>query len=106
MSLSCTFCSHNPDRCRDLNEHFPEAEPSYLSLEGFIAAEILVEGLRKVGADLTTEKLIDTFYTIKEFDLGVGSIMNFGPSRHQASNKVWATMLDGDGKLNVLDLDP
>ena len=89
-----------------LNEHFPEAEPSYLSLEGFIAAEILVEGLRKVGADLTTEKLIDTFYTIKEFDLGVGSIMNFGPSRHQASNKVWATMLDGDGKLNVLDLDP
>ena len=74
-------------------------------MEGFIAAEILAEGLRKVGQDLTTEKLIDAFYTIKELDLGVGSIMNFWPSRHQASNKVWATMLDGDGKLNVLDLD-
>lgn len=89
-----------------LNEHFPEAEPAFLSLEGFIAAELLVEGLRKVGAELTTEKLIDALYTIKEFDPGVGSIMSFGPSRHQASNKVWATMLDGDGKLSVLDLDP
>ena len=89
-----------------LDEHFPEAEPAFVSLEGFIAAEILAEGLRKVGGDLTTEKLIDAFYTIKDFDLGVGSIMSFGPSRHQASDKVWATILDGNGKLSVLDLDP
>lgn len=89
-----------------LKEHFPEAEPAFVSLEGFIAAEILVEGLRKVGPELTTEKLIDSLYTVKDLDLGVGSIMSFGPSRHQASNKVWATVLDEHGQFSVLDLDP
>ena len=89
-----------------LKEHFPEAEPGYISLEGFIASEILIEGLRKVGPDLSTEKLIDGLYRIKDLDLGVGSIVSFGPSRHQASHKVWATMLDGQSRFSVLDLDP
>ena len=89
-----------------LREHFPEAEPAFVSLEGFIAAEVLVEGLRKAGPDLSTETLIDALYTIKDFDLGVGSIMSFGPSRHQASHKVWATVLDDQGRFSVLDLDP
>jgi serine/threonine protein kinase len=89
-----------------LKEHFPEAEPGYISLEGFVSAEILVEGLRRVGPDLTTEKLIDALYTIKDLDFGVGAIMGFGPSRHQASHKVWATVLDDQGRFSVLDLDP
>lgn len=91
---------------RFLKEHFPESEPGYNSLEGFIAAELLVEGLRKAGPDLTTEKLIDALYTIKDLDLGIGVIMSFGPSRHQASHKVWATVLDDQGRFSVLDLDP
>ena len=89
-----------------LKEHFPEAEPAFVSLEGFIVAEILVEGLRKVGPDLSTEKLIDGLYRIKDLDLGVGSIVSFGPSRHQASHKVWATVLDEQSRFSVLDLDP
>jgi len=32
--------------------------------------------------------------------------VGFGPSRHQASHKVWATVLDDQGRFSVLDLDP
>ncbi|HET6326289.1 MAG TPA: ABC transporter substrate-binding protein [Planctomycetaceae bacterium] len=93
-------------RYRELLHKFhPEAEPGFLSLEGFIAAECLVEGLKRTGPEVTTEKLIDALESIRDLDLGIGPIISFGPSRHQASNKVWGTVLDRDRNFQNLDLE-
>jgi ABC-type branched-subunit amino acid transport system substrate-binding protein len=93
-------------RYRDLlRKYHPEVEPGFISLEGFIAAECLIEGLKRVGPELTTEKLIDTLETIRDLDLGIGPIISFGPSRHQASNKVWGTVLDRSRNFQNLDLE-
>ena len=88
-----------------LHKYHPEAEPGFISLEGFIAAECLVEGLRRAGPDVTTEKLIDALESIRDLDLGIGPIISFGPSRHQASNKVWGTVLDRNRNFQTLDLE-
>jgi serine/threonine protein kinase len=88
-----------------LQKYHPESEPSFLSLEGFISAECLVEGLKRAGPDLTTEKLIDALESIRDLDLGIGPIISFGPSRHQASNKVWGTVLDRNCNFQNLDLE-
>ena len=88
-----------------LHKYHPEAEPSFISLEGFIAAQCLIEGLRRAGSDLTTEKLIDALESIHDLDLGIGPIIRFGPSRHQASDKVWGTVLDHNRNFQTLDLE-
>jgi serine/threonine protein kinase len=88
-----------------LHKYHPESEPSFVSLEGFISAECLVEGLRRAGPELTTERLIDALESIRDLDLGIGPIISFGPSRHQASNKVWGTVLDRNAKFQNLDLE-
>jgi ABC-type branched-subunit amino acid transport system substrate-binding protein len=88
-----------------LHKYHPEVEPGFISLEGFIAAECLVEGLKRTGPDLTSEKLIDSLESIRDLDLGIGPIISFGPSRHQASKKVWGTVLDRDRNFQNLDLE-
>ena len=88
-----------------LHKYHPEVEPGFLSLEGFIAAECLVEGLKRAGQELTTEKLIDALESIRDLDLGIGPIISFGPSRHEASNKVWGTVLDRERNFQNLDLE-
>jgi len=88
-----------------LHKYHPEAEPGFVSLEGFIAASCLVEGLKRTGPELTTEKLIDALESIRDLDLGIGPIISFGPSRHQASDKVWGTVLDRNCKFQNLDLE-
>jgi ABC-type branched-subunit amino acid transport system substrate-binding protein len=88
-----------------LHKYHPEAQAGFISLEGFIAAECLIEGLKRAGPDLTTEKLIDALESIRELDLGIGPIISFGPSRHQASNKVWGTVLDRNCNFQNLDLE-
>lgn len=95
-------------RYRDaLKKYDPLAKPGFISLEGFIAAQCLVEGLKRVeesGKPLTTENVIDELEQIHNLDLGIGPIINFGPSRHHASNQIWGTILDKEAKYQELKM--
>lgn len=88
-----------------LRKYHPEAQPGFVSLEGFIAAQCLVEGLKRVEDELTTETLIDALDSIQNLDLGIGPIVSFGPSRHQVSDHVWGTILDAAAEYHTLDLE-
>lgn len=88
-----------------LQKYFPNERPSFDSLEGYIDATILAEGLRIVGGDLTTDRLIDALESIHHVDLGIGAPIDFGASEHQGSHKVWGTVLDKSGHYQVLDLE-
>jgi branched-chain amino acid transport system substrate-binding protein len=80
-------------------------KPDFVSLEGYLAAHVLVDALRRAGRDVTTEKLINSLEETRGLDLGVGAPMSFGMSEHQASHKVWGTMLDAQGNFQPLELD-
>ena len=80
-------------------------KPDFVSLEGYLAANLLIEGLKKAGRDFTTESLVDTLEGLRGVDLGVGAAMSFGMSEHQASHKVWGTVLDAAGNFQPVDLD-
>jgi branched-chain amino acid transport system substrate-binding protein len=88
-----------------LPKHSLGEKPDFVSLEGYLAANLLIEGLKKAGRDFTTESLVDALEGLKGVDLGVGATMTFGMSEHQASHKVWGTMLDGNGNFQTLEMD-
>ncbi|HUJ25814.1 MAG TPA: ABC transporter substrate-binding protein, partial [Myxococcales bacterium] len=79
-------------------------KPDFVSLEGYLAAQLFIEGLKRAGREFTTESLVDSFEAMKGVDLGVGAAMNFGMSEHQASHKVWGTIIDGNGQFQNLEL--
>ena len=87
-----------------LSRFHPEAKPGFVSLEGYIAAECLIAGLQGVEGNLTTESLVDALDSVRDLDLGIGPIIRFGPSRHQASHQVWGTVLDASAEYQTLDL--
>ena len=70
-------------------------EFSFTSLEGFIAARVLVEGLRKAGNDLTREKFITAMEQLRDLDLG-GYLVNFSPTDHSGSRFVELTVIGKD----------
>jgi ABC-type branched-subunit amino acid transport system substrate-binding protein len=80
-------------------------KPDFVSLEGYLAANLLVEGLKRAGRDFTTESLIDALEAMRGIDLGVGATMGFGMSEHQASHKVWGTVLDANGNFQPLEME-
>jgi ABC-type branched-subunit amino acid transport system substrate-binding protein len=87
-----------------LAKNFAKETPDYVSLEGYVAGNLLAEGVKRAGAQLDTEKLVDALETLKDFDPGLGTLLSFGRTEHQASHKVWATQLDQTGRYQPIDL--
>ena len=82
----------------------PFDELKYRDPEGFVAARVLVEALRRAGPQLDTEKLVDALEGLRNLDLGLGTPVNYGRTEHQAVHKVWGTQLDGSGHFQAIDL--
>ena len=88
-----------------LAKYFPGEAPDYVSLEGYVAANVLIQGLKSTGSQLDTEKLIDVLENTRNFDLGLGANLGFGRAEHQASHKIWGTALDDTGKYQAIELE-
>ncbi len=87
-----------------LVKYFGGDAPDYVSFEYYIAAKILVEALKRAGPQLDSEKLVEAFESLKDFDLGLGTPINFGRSEHQGSHKVWGTQLNASGTYEPIEL--
>jgi ABC-type branched-subunit amino acid transport system substrate-binding protein len=73
-------------------------EFTFTTIEGFIAAKVFVEGLRRAGRDLNRERLITALESMNNVDLG-GYYVGFTPSNHNASKFVDLTIIARDGKF-------
>jgi ABC-type branched-subunit amino acid transport system substrate-binding protein len=89
----------------ELKRHAPGEKAGFVSLEGWIAARLFIEGLQRAGKRLTTDTLIDGLEQIRGLDLGIGVPLTFGPSEHQASHRVWGTVMDGKGVFSAVELE-
>jgi branched-chain amino acid transport system substrate-binding protein len=92
------------DYKKALATSFPSEAPDYVSLEGYLSAKLLIEALQRTGPQLDTEKLVDTLESLRDFDLGLGTPINFGRNEHQGLHRVWGTRLDASGRYLPIEL--
>lgn len=85
-----------------LREYAAAAKPGFVSLEGYLAARIFMEGLKRAGNHPSRESVIDALESLKDLDIGIGVKLTYSKTEHQGSHKVWATMMK-DGKFVALD---
>ena len=71
---------------------------NYTVLEGYIAAKVFVEGLRRAGRTPTREGFIAALEGLGKYDLGEFRV-EYGPSNHNGSSFVELEMYTGDGNL-------
>lgn len=77
-------------------------EPSFTSLEGYIAARVFIAGLERHAGPYTPEALVTAFENLPDLGLGIGATSGFTASNHQYSQSVWGTVIQGDGSFKNL----
>ncbi len=75
---------------------------SFVSLEGFLNAKLMVEILNRLGDLPQRSGLEEAVYSVKDYDLGVGERVSFGPERRQGLQRVYYTVVD-QGRFVTLD---
>jgi len=76
---------------KDLAEFGKGATPDFVSLEGYLAARIFIEGLKNGSAD--REGVINGLEGLSDLDVGIGVPVTFAKDKHQASHEVWPTVI-------------
>lgn len=77
-----------------LAAYAPNARPGFISLEGYITARILVEGIRRAGPAVERDSLITAMERLHGLDIGLGKPLHLSAEEHQASHRVWITAVE------------
>lgn len=72
--------------------------PNYSGIEGFVAAKVFVEGLRRAGKNPSRDSFIQAIESLQQFDMG-GFTVDFSNKKHVGSSLVELTLLSPDGKV-------
>ena len=87
---------------RALKSVYPDSQPGFVSLEGYVAGRLIVEALQQMDGELTRNKLLDTFREIGTFDLG-GIKLVYGPGDNQGMDRVFLTIIQKDGSFKSVE---
>lgn len=72
---------------------------SYLGLEVFINAKLLIEGLKQAGPKLNRENLVTALESMGEKNFGGGITIQYGPNDRNGSSYVGLTIVNKDGRF-------
>jgi branched-chain amino acid transport system substrate-binding protein len=88
-----------------LEKHMGNTQPSFVSLEGFVDAMVVVDGLRAAGRDLTREKLVAALEAIHHKDIGLGPnlLLGFSATDHKGLDSVYVTVIKSGQAVAVSD---
>ena len=75
-----------------------DVRPNHSSMEGYMAAKVFAEGLKRAGRNPSRDSLVAGLESIQNASFG-GFSVNFGPNNHVASRFVDLSMLTEDGKV-------
>lgn len=70
----------------------------YTSLEGFIAAKVFTEAVKRAGKELTREKFVTALEGLRYHDVG-GLVVDFGPDKRKGSSYVELTIINKTGQF-------
>jgi ABC-type branched-subunit amino acid transport system substrate-binding protein len=90
-----------PEGLRDPN--YAVEKYSFTSLEGFINAKAIVEGLRRAGPSPTRGGFRAALESLKNLDVGIGAPLTWSRERHQGLDAVYFTQVRNERWLPVVD---
>ena len=85
-----------------IKEEYAPFPNSFGSLEGFLNAKLLAEIIRRLEGQVDRARLEEAVFSVRNFDLGVGERVSFGPDRRQGLQTVYYTVVE-DGRFVPLE---
>jgi ABC-type branched-subunit amino acid transport system substrate-binding protein len=80
----------------------PDAQPGFVSLEGYLVGRTIAAAIEKVDGDLTRQAVIDAVQKAGSLDLG-GFKLSYSPTSNRGSNEVFLTVIQADGSFTAVD---
>ncbi len=87
---------------RALQSYDPAAAPGFVSLEGYMAGRLAIAGVESCGQEVDRKCFLDNIRGSGPIDLD-GFILEYGETDNQGSDKVFLTVIGGDGAYHPIE---
>jgi len=84
-----------------MQRYFPNKKPSFVGLEGFIDAKVMVEALRRCQGVFSSENLVKALESFKAYDPGIGATIDYGPHDREGLDIVYLTQIQ-NGRFKLI----
>jgi branched-chain amino acid transport system substrate-binding protein len=84
-----------------LKANAPDAQPGFISLEGYLVGRTIAAALEKINGEPTRQGFVEAVQKSGGFDLG-GFKVAYGPSNNRGSEQVFLTVLQADGTFKAV----
>ena len=81
----------------------PDAEPGFVSLEGYLAGRLAVAGLQACGRELTRKCFLDGAHNVGTIDIDGFRLLYEPEDDNQGSDTVFITVIGADGEYHQVD---
>ena len=85
-----------------LSVHAPDAVPGFVSLEGYLAGRLAIEGLQRCGVELSRDCFLDSLRSAEKVDID-GFELRYGEGDNQGSDAIFVTAIGDDGDYDPVD---
>ena len=85
-----------------LAEFDADAEPGFVSFEGYLAGRLAIAGLQRCGQDLSRSCFLDALLQSDDFDID-GFPLKFAGGDNQGSDTVFLTVIGSDGQYHPIE---
>src|SRR6266436_1710600 len=85
-----------------LKASVPDAQPGFVSLEGYLVGRAIIAALEKVNGEPTRKSLVEAVQKVGTFDLG-GFKLAYGDASNRGSDHVFLTVIQADGSFKAVD---
>ena len=85
-----------------LANHDPNAEPGFVSLEGYLAGRLVISALEQCGDEVDRSCLLEQLVGRGDLDID-GFSLQFGEGDNQGSDEVFLTVIGSDGQYHPVE---
>ena len=85
-----------------LANHDPNAEPGFVSLEGYLAGRLVINALEQCGDEVDRSCLLEQLVGRGDLDID-GFSLQFGEGDNQGSDEVFLTVIGSDGQYHPVE---
>lgn len=80
----------------------PDAEPGFVSLEGYLVGRLMISALEQMGKEVTRDGFLDQIVKTGSFDLD-GIKLTYGEEDNQGMDQVFLTVIQSDGRFKAVE---
>jgi branched-chain amino acid transport system substrate-binding protein len=80
-----------------VTKYYPKIDHTAWTVTSFVGANLFADTLKKLGLNVTRQRLKDALDSVTDYDLGLGTRVSFRPGQHHANTNVHLVQLMREG---------